>query len=383
MRPHRFFALALMLIFTLCAACSDDDTGQTTDSAVADLGAKIDGTGSTPDSASGSCQPGAAINACSGAGACKATRDCSPKEGKDLTGSCINALCVPDPAADAKVKESGKWTGTPDLSCLTTAPALPSGPAKATSWGPVTNFGLEDTTVGVKVEIFDEAADADLKTPLGTFTALAAKAAGTTCAAACSSGKVCMHGKCVKEKDDKFNPIGYFAVKDLPTNKLLVVRASGAGVATTVQYNIWLRADKVATDGMIYEEAYVISDLSKKLIAAAAGVSSIPPGGAAIAGEIHDCNDDVVLGATVSLSLLPEKLTYFDGKGMPDITAKATTDDGLYAAVNIKPPTGGVMTVAAAAKVSGKVTRLGSYKVKVFADAITIFTSTPWFPGMK
>ncbi len=386
MRPRCWLAAPLML--TLALACSDDDTGQTTDSAVPDLGAGADGTtadtGATPDTTpAGSCKPGEAINACTGAAVCKATRDCSLKGGKDLAGSCVNSLCVPDPSADAKVKVNGKFTGTPDLSCLTTAPALPAGPAKATVWGKVTVFGLEETTVGAKLEIFDEGADPDLKTPLGTHTTVAAKAAGTTCTAACGSGKVCMHGKCVKDKDGKFNPIGYFQIKDIPTNKLLVFRASGTGFAATVQYNLWLPADKVGADSMIYEEAYVISDLSKKLIAAAAGVSSIPPGAAAIAGEIHDCKDDVVKGATVSLSLLPQKLTYFDNAGMPDTSATSTHEDGLYAAVNIKPPAGGVMTVAAAARVGGKATRLASYKVKVFADAITIFTSTPWFPGMK
>ena len=381
MNSHaRHLALIITLAFSL--ACSDDDeNGKTTPDSgtVADTGGARD-TGA-PDSGA-TCKSGAAINACTGTAACKATRDCSLKDGKDLAGTCVDAICTPDPAAEAKIEVSGKgFTGTPNLACLTTAPALPTGPATGTVWGQVTIFGLEETTVGVKVEIFD-ATDTNLATPLGSSTAVAAAAVGT-CTTACATDRVCMNGKCVKPKDSKTNPIGYWEIKGIPTNKLLIFRASGTGFVQTVQYNLWMPADEVGTDGKIYEEAYVVSELSKKLIAAASGVGSIPPGAAAIAGEIHDCDDEVIKGATVSLSLLPQKLAYFDGNGMPDTAAAATYEDGLYAAVNITPPTGGDMFVSVAGLVGGKAVKIANYKVKVLADAITVLTTTPWYPGMK
>lgn len=384
MRSSSLFTLPLLLSLTLFLACSDDDTGNTTDAGVADSGgkdAKINADVGAPDGAASTCKTGEAINACTGTATCKATRDCSLKDSKDLPGTCVDKVCVPDPAAEAKVEVSGKFTGTPNLACLTTAPALPTGPAAATVWGKITIFGLEETTVGLKVEIF-EATDTALATPLGSHTSVAAAAVGT-CSATCSSAKVCMNGKCVNARDGKDNPIGYYEIKGIPTNKLLIFRVSGKGFASTVQYNLWLPANKVGTDSKIYEEAYVVSDLSKNLIAAASGVASIPAGAAAIAGEIHDCDGEMIKGATVSLSLLPQKLAYFDGNGMPDTSAAATYEDGLYAAVNIKPPTGGDMVVSVAARVGGKVVKVASYKVRIFPDAITVLTTTPWHPGMK
>lgn len=63
---------------------------------------------------------GKAINACSGSGSCKATRDCSLTKGSDLAGSCMSKVCAPDPTVEAQSKKSGSW-GAPDLSCLTMA----------------------------------------------------------------------------------------------------------------------------------------------------------------------------------------------------------------------------------------------------------------------
>jgi len=375
-------SLALILLLSCSIACSDDDTnGSTTPDSGTLLDKAVSKDVATPD-AGAACKTGVAINACTGTATCKATRDCSLKGGKDLPGTCVDKLCVPDPASEATVEDSsGKFTAKPNLKCLTTAPALPTGPSTATVWGLVEIFGLEESTVGVKVEIFD-ATDTTLSKPLGSHTAIAAAKVGT-CSTPCASDRTCMNGKCVKPKDSKSNPIGYWEIKGLPTNKLLIFRTTGSGFVKTVQYNLWLPANKVGTDSKIYEEAYAVSELSKKLIAAASGVSGIPAGAAAIAGEIHDCDAEVIKGATVSLSLLPQKMAYFDGKGMPDTSAAATYEDGLYAAVNIMPPTGGDLTVTVGGKVGGKTVKIASYKVKVFPDAITVLTTTPWYPGMK
>lgn len=50
--------------------------------------------------------------------------------------------------------------------------------------------------------------------------------------------------------------------------------------------------------------------------------------------------------------------------------------------MNIKPAAGGSdVRFVAAARVSGKVTQIADFTVKVFADQITILTPTPWYPG--
>lgn len=375
--------LALALLLT--TACSDDDTGKdigvTRDATVGDgpagEGAVLD---KGADQKVATCSMGKAINACTGAATCKATRDCSAA-GTDVAGSCSNKLCVTDATSEAKVEKDKKWDTAPDLSCLTTPPSLPTGPTEATVWGPVEAFGMGDDTTGVKVEVFDAVKDKDLKTPLTTATSAAAKDTGD-CTPACAIDKTCLNKVCVKDKDGDGNPIGYVKLDKVPTNAMLVFRATKTGIATTVQYNLWIKADKV-TSGMYKETVYVVSSVTKNLIAAAAG-AQILLGTAAVAGEIHDCNNEMVKGAKVTLSLMPQKLAYFNGQDMPDQKQSETNTDSLYAAVNIKPPAAGAdMRVAASAKVNGKVKTIADYTIKVFPDQITILTTTPWHPGKK
>ena len=195
-------ALALTAAMILAAGCSDDDTGK--DAGVPDskVGDGPAGEGTTTvdngvDQAAATCAMGKAINACTGSGTCKATRDCSGASGSDLAGTCLSKLCVPDPTSEAKVKKNDKWDTAPDLTCLTKVPALPAGPADATLWGPVVPFGMGEDTSGIKVEIFDAVKDKELKTPLATSTSAAAKDTAD-CTPACDSSKVCLNGACVK-----------------------------------------------------------------------------------------------------------------------------------------------------------------------------------------
>ena len=375
--------LALAAI-VLAAGCSDDDTGTDAgalDSKVSDSAAGEGTVDTGPDQAAATCSMGKAINACTGSGACKATRDCSKASGSDLAGTCMSKLCVPDPTSEAKVKKNDKWDTAPNLTCLSKAPALPAGPTEATLWGPVEPFGMDEDTSGIKVEIFDAVKDPGLKNALGTVTSTAAVDTGD-CTPACDSSKVCLNKACVKEKDSKGNIIGYVEIKKIPTNTMLVFRTSKTGFATTVQYNLWLRADKVSS-GRYKETIVAVTVISKNLIAAAAG-AQVLLGTAAVAGEVHDCDDAVIKGAKVSLSLLPQKLAYFNGDEMPDQKQNETNTDGLYGVVNIKPPAGGAdLQFGAAALVGGKVTQIADFSVKVFPDQITILTPTPWYPGKK
>ena len=377
----RFPIAAVWASFALVlCSCSDSDDPKQTDAALPDTGpakeASVNEAGS--DGATSKCTIGEAINACT-SGTCKAEKDCSPTGGSGLAGTCVSKQCVPDPKNDAKAKKGSTFDSAPDLTCLTTAPKLPSGPAKATAWGPVTTFGMNAVTTGLKVEIFAPGADPGLKTALGSVTSAEAKAKGT-CSSACTGGKLCMYGKCVSAKDSQGNKTGFWEIKDIPTNKLLAFRVSGTGFVSTVQYNLWVRADKVTKDGAAYEEAYVISDLTKKLIPASAGIAEIAKGNGAVAGEVHDCNDDMVKGATVSFSLRPQKVVYF-ASGLPNATLTETTEDSVYAGLNIAPGTTGDITVTAAVKVGGKVTEIGQQTIRLFADQIVILTTTPWYPG--
>ncbi len=324
------------------------------------------------------CIKGEDINSCQGKEKCKAQRDCDRLAGYDLDGQCYEGLCSAIPEKKDATLKDGK---APDLSCLTNPPALPKGPAKATWWGPVETFGLNADTTGLKVEIFEQ--DALIKdsnaTPVQSLTAATPKKE-TGCSEKCSDDQVCFKKQCVKVQDETGYAIGYFAFKDLPTNKLFVVKVSGAGFTDTYQFNLWIPANKVKDD-LFKNRAFVISDVTKNLIPATAGIQGVTPGHSSIAGEIQDCAGHTIQGATLSFSLRPQKLSYFDGEGsQPDPSQRETNKDGTYVALNIKPPADGKLKVVVAANVKGKFTPLTTYTTKIFPDAITILTMQPWDP---
>ncbi len=328
------------------------------------------------------CQTGEGVNACQGEGtACKSQRDCDKTKGYDQTGTCLSGLCALN-AEKASVLTKDEME--PDLGCIETPPALPQGPAKAAWWGEVEAFGLEGDTPGLKVTVYDHQEFMDkgsAATPLGTDTAKAATDEGG-CTPACADGRVCWKKTCVRTALKSGYKVGYFEVKDLPTNKRLMIAVEGKGYIQTLLYNLWIPADKVNADGLYQERVFGISEITKTLIPALAGISQIEPGNAAIAGEVQDCQGRQLYGATVTLSQRPEKLSYFNGKGdQPDPTQNETNKDGTYGALNIKPDASGKLKVVFAAKVGGNVKKLLEYELRMLPDAISILTVRPWYPG--
>lgn len=327
-------------------------------------------------------KPPVRVNECKGSGACQALRDRSSLGGKSLPGMCHNGLCAPEASVDAKVKK-----GSVDLSCVTTPPTLPKGPDKATWFGPVETFGLKSNTVGVKVEIFDYAGDPDLKTPLATYTSELPKKTGD-CPTKCAADRLCFYGQCVRDDDQE---TGYFVLKDLPTNKQLVIRTSGDNLVSTVQYNLWIPADKVKVvkvdgkDVQAYKErSFAITKLTQRLIPTVAGVPMPTAKEAVLAGEIQDCSGKQIEGAHISLSVLPTKTAYFNGNGSnPDPNQKWTNTDGIYVALNIPVTAPGDVVFRAVAKVGGKQVVVGSFKAKIFEGAASILTTRPWYPSVK
>ncbi len=329
----------------------------------------------------GRCSIGEVINKCKDSGACKAQRDCDPKSGNNLEGTCFNKMCVANPTAESKT-DKGE---APDLSCLAKAPELPKGPKTATLFGPVETFGLNGDTVGITVLVYKYNDNKGLTDLLGQFSSKAPEDIKTTdCAAKCSDDKFCLNKKCLKKEDDAGNPIGYYSLEDIPTNVALIIKAQGPNKTPTIQYNQWIPADKVK-DGFYQTRAFVITTLTKSLIPGTAGIRKIQDGNAGLAGEIHDCQDRILKAARVSISLRAQKLTYFNGEGdQPDPDQIETAKDGIYAALNIKlavtGPSGQPVELRAAIKVGGKPSLVAAYKARIFPDSISILTTQPWTP---
>lgn len=358
-----------------------DGGNNPTDGTTTDTGGK-----SNPGPVTGACKIGTPANVCEVAGKCYAQRDCDALTGRNLDGTCADGLCVAKPTNEAKIEN-----GTIDISCIDSPPELPKGPEKATWWGPVETFGLDSNTSGVLVEIFDYEGDPELKSPLATMTAETPKE-NSTCESACAADRVCFFGKCVKSQNSDGLEIGYFSLKDLPTNKQLVIRTSGPNLVSTIQYNLYIPADKVTTvklsdgnDAMVFEErAFAVSKLTRGLIPPTAGIRIPKSDEAVIAGEIQDCKGKQIEGARVAISLTPMKLTYFNGEGdNPDPDFEWTNKDGIYAALNVKVSGTGEVIMRALAKVNGEERIVGKFKARLFKDAVTILTTTPWYPGIK
>lgn len=333
----------------------------------------------------GPCAPGNLINECTGTGDCTAQRDCDALTGKDIPGVCVAGVCVPKPTNDAKIEK-----GTIDLSCVETRPELPKGPEKATWWGPVETFGLDSNTTSVTVNAYDYAADPGLENPIATFESVL-PTKNSDCATKCAEDRVCYFGQCVRPNSSDGQEIGYFQLKDLPTNKLIVLTTTGPSLVKTVQYNLWIPADKVqkiTVDGKemdVYKErAFAVTTLSRALIPPAASVRLPKETEAVLAGEIQDCQGKQIEGARVSLSLTPLKLTYFNGEGdNPDPDQEWTNKDGIYAALNIKVPDPGDILLRAVVKHNGKNVVAGKFKARLFANGVSIVTTRPWYPGIE
>lgn len=388
----RWFSLCVLtsvflLTFVGLEACSggggNTNTNTNSNTNTTNTNDNTNTTNTNKNTSSGRCTLGEAINTCKGDGECQAQRDCDPKTGNNLPGTCFDKMCVANPTAESKT-EKGE---DPDLSCVGKPLELPKGPEKATFFGPAETFGLNGSTIGVSVQVYKYDGNKPLSatTLLGSFTTKNPDDMETQdCAEKCSEDRFCLNKSCVKRQDSAGNDIGYFTIEDIPTNTSIIVKTTGPNLVTTVQYNLWLPADKVK-DGFFQERAFVVTQLTKSLIPGTAGIRKIQDGNGAVAGEIHDCQDRILAGARVSVSLRSQKLTYFNGDGdQPDPSKEETAEDGVYAALNIKlndtSPIGQEVELRSAIKVGGKPTWVASYKARLFADAITILTVLPANP---
>ncbi|MBU49220.1 MAG: hypothetical protein CL920_11035 [Deltaproteobacteria bacterium] len=375
------FLMCFMFAVVPLTGCGDNNkTTEKSDEATTDA--------STPteqNTGFRTCEPGEKINDCQGSGDCKAERDCDRLRGYEQAGMCFDNMCGMTPKKQDATIQKDKKEAKPDWSCLTSTPALPSGPEKTTLWGRVEAFGLSSDTTGLKVEVFKQAdflKDPNTATPIGTYTSDVPKSQDG-CTETCGERHICYNKKCVKIEDSSGYAIAIYDVKDVPTNTLLAVRTSGDGFVATIQYNLWVPADKVKDD--LFElRSFVISEVTKSLIPATAGISKIADGNAAIAGEVQDCSGEQVQGVTVNISARAQKLGYFNGDGdQPDPEQNETNRDGTYAALNIKVPENGDINVLFVANIDGKPTKLLKYGIKLFPDAISVLTVTPWHPGLK
>ena len=253
-------------------------------------------------------------------------------------------------------------SGPPQLACLAVGGYPPKGTsATVTMSGTVKIFSNGCESNDVKVEVFKMTDDADIgASPVGT---------AVTTPDDCSIDGVATQN----EKDCGTRYECKYTYTGVPSETPLVVRTTGGFWAPLYEYNVYIPTAEVKSGVWNHDVRALASDDYSVIPQAAIG-GPITPGNGAIAGEVHDCADVRVQGATVDVSVHKVVMTYFtanEDDPLPDLSATATSTLGLYAALDVP---AGPASVAALGLVDGKVTTLGYFKVKVFPDAVTSVT---------
>jgi hypothetical protein len=264
-------------------------------------------------------------------------------------------------------------TGPVDISCFEKA----SWPAAAASQsvkvkGYARNFASGCDVVGATIEIYkvkrggaDDGALGDLIGSTVTIPNVdcTAELCKTVEAEKCSSGRT----------------LRAFEYPNVPTETELIIKTGveANGYLTLYDYGIYIAASDV-TNGEWTHDVRVVAQGDYTLIPTTATGHPLSPGNGAIAGEIHDCGDVRISGASVDVSTDRSMFYFTDNEEypLPDPAKHSTSSLGLYAALDVPE---GPARVAAMAVVGGKLVSLGYYDVRVYADSISALT----FRGFK
>jgi hypothetical protein len=169
-----------------------------------------------------------------------------------------------------------------------------------------------------------------------------------------------------------------YSYPNVPTETELVIRTQGSLWAPLIEYNNYIPNGQVMNGVYNHDVRALASDDYQTIPQAAIG-STITPGNGALAGEVHDCGNVRLHGATVDVNVSKQLLTYFtsdEEAPLPDPSATSTSILGLYAALDVPPGPAGV---AALGLVNGKVTTVGYFQARVFANSVTAVT----FQGVR
>jgi len=344
------------------------------------LAAACSNGGNKPDAAAGACTQNLSVGwtgyalCATGTGgnlgpACPAT---TPPDvcidNRPVAACCTWAADPKDELARApsSLHYNGQPSGQPtvDLSCVDTPPPKGATPQTVTVTGYVKVFlGQDGDSAGVKIEIFNAGADGALGTAVGQGVTT-----DTTSPSRTNDWlQNCPTGGCTERQ---------FTYAGVPTETPLIIRTSDANNAqrwaTLYDYNIYF-ASSVVTNNQVTYDTTGVGTTDLNVVASSAGGYTVAPDKGLLAGEVHDCGDVRISGATVSTDYPPQgKIFYFgtdETNPLPTSTATATSDLGLFGALNYQ--TGVPIHVSAVGLQNGQRKLIGAYTVQVFAGAVT------------
>jgi hypothetical protein len=341
------------------------------------------GGGSSGGSGGGSCSTvveDTNLQQCAG---CSPSGSCTTAQPLD---ACCNWVAEPkDPLLEGTgLHRYSAPAGTPattpgNTTCL--GAATPLGTKQTvTLTGYVWLFSSGQDSAGVQVDVYTENnpnSDGSISaSPIGTYTTTSSDPIDPTDT---SWNTKCNNGCSYRQ----------YTIQNVPTETPLVIKTSDAGSmqwATLYDYNIYFSNSEVQSGKVSYDaEAVAGPDLTT--VAQTVG-QTIQPNMGLLAGEVHDCTDVRVAGATVASSASNNPTTYYftadESNPLPSLEQTDTSILGLYGFINV--PTGSPVRVSAVAQDpgnAGQYLMIGTYTVQVYPGAVTALVlrgRRPWQP---
>ncbi|HSO39011.1 MAG TPA: hypothetical protein VLT33_41065 [Labilithrix sp.] len=351
------------------AACSSNNSGPT----LADGGASSSG---------GSCAGAPALAKADYCKSCTISAAASPNSCR--APRTVDACCA---FVQPPSQELARGTGlvrnssmdpTLQLGCLDD-PGVVGTPKTITLKGFVRLFSGGNDSVGVKIEIFKEGEN-------GALGELVGSAVSTTKDSAALDPKPTYLKKC----PDGGCTYRAFTYAGVPTETRLIIKTSDAAGgeqwAAFYDYNIFFANSVVeAGDTISNYQPAAVAATDINTVASAAGGFTVKQDKGLLAGEVHDCGDVRVSGATVDTDVGHEGDMFYFGENeadpLPDKSrgALGTSKLGLFGTLNL--PTGQPIRISALGKQGGQTILLGSYTVQTFPGAVTALSfrgRRPW-----
>ena len=218
-----------------------------------------------------------------------------------------------------------------------------------------------------EIEIFKEGDDGSLGEPIGTPVT-------TTSDDDANVKKEDWLEKC-PDGGCSFRGYSYAGV---PTETRLIVKTSdasgGSQWAALYDYNIFFPTSS-AVDGVIAYDPSVVAATDINTVASAAGGFSPSQEKGMLAGEVHDCGDVRLAGATVDIDAAHEGDMFYFGENeanpLPDKTrtTAGTSKLGLFGTLNVT--TGVPIRISALGIHDGQTVLLGTHTVQAFKGGVT------------
>lgn len=320
------------------------------------------------------------------AASCGASNSCTSAE--PLDACCVWVAESKDPLADGiglHRYSTNNPSATPDLSCLTN-PGTLGTPQTVTLTGYVWLFSSGQDSAGVQVDIYPENLPTTPGgTPDGTFSATSSDTYTTSTNDPIDPTDTTWDSQCPNGCSYR----QYTLNKNIMTETPYVIKTSDAGSgkwATLYDYNVYFSNADVQ-NGQVTYNATAAAGEDLNTVAGAVGLT-IQPNTGLLAGEVHDCSDIRLSGATVESSIPhQEQMFYFnsdESDPVPDEEQLDTSDLSLFGAFNLQ--TGVPVRISATAQDPanpGQFLMLGTYVVQVFPGAVTALAlrgRRPWQP---